>query len=135
MTRLETGRRKRASAFTLLEVLIALSVLVTGLTLIAAGLGRQVAAVRILETSRSSHHLAERLLLREILFRDQQVESPAPELSGFQSSVHAEVVRLPRASLPDLEMERLIAEVSWEIRGQPRSIRMETAVAKRHREP
>lgn len=128
---METGTRRSANAFTLLEVLIALSVLVAGLTWIAVGLGRQLSAVRILETSRLSHHLADRLLIREILRRDQEVEGSIPETPGFQSSVRVERARVPRAALPDLEMERVIGEVSWELRGQSRSIRLETAVPKK----
>ena len=105
--------------------------LVTGLTLIAAGLGRQVSALKILESSQISHCLADRLLVREILRRDQGVEGSLPEAAGFQTSIRTEVVRVPRAPLPDLEMERVIGEVSWEDKGRSRSAHMETGVPKK----
>lgn len=99
--------------------------LVAGVTLVAAGLGRQVSALKILETSRVSHHLADRLLTREILFHDRDVERSIPEVEGFHSSVWSEPLRVPRSPLPALEMERVLAEVSWELRGKSRSVRLE----------
>ena len=107
-----------------MEVLIALSVLVTGLTLIAAGLSRQVSALRVIETTQASLHLADRLLVREILLQRQDVEGPLPELEGFRTSVS-------RGPDPKLEIEQVTGEVSWELRGRPRSVRMETGLAKK----
>ena len=131
---LETGRSKTTSAFTLLEVLIALSILATGLTLLVAGFSQQLSALRFLETSRVSHSLVERLLVHEILLRDQNVDSSIPEVAGFRPSVRTEEARIPRGSLPDLEMERVIGQVSWELRGVSRSVQLETGVAKKQQE-
>ena len=92
-----------------------------------------MAVLRLLETSRISHHLADHLLLREILRRDQDLSGPIPEIAGFHSSVRAEPARVSRSPLPDVEMERVAAEISWEIRGQPRSVRLDVGVAKKPR--
>lgn len=99
--------------------------------MIAVGLSRQASALRLLETSRISHHLADQLLVRRILLHTQDLDSAVPEMAGFLPSVRAEPVRLRRGSLPDLEMEQVTAEVSWQLRGRPRSVRLETGFARR----
>ena len=115
-----------------MEVLVALSVIVTGVTLIAAGLSRQVLALRRLETSRIAHHLADRLLVRQILLKDQSLESELPETAGFTTSVQAAPVRIPVDSLEEsLELERVSGEVSWTLRGAPYTVRLETGVSKK----
>ena len=112
-------------------MLIALSVLVTGLTLIAAGLGRQVSALRVIETMQASLHLADRLLIREILLRKQEAQGALPEPAGFRSSVRVDTALVPLDPLPELEIDRVTGEISWDLRGRSRSLRLETGMARR----
>ena len=109
--------------------------LVTGLTLIAAGLSRQVSAMRVIETMQISRQLADRLLIREILLRKQDVESTVPEVEGFHSSVSEETARIPRYPMPEIEINRVTGEVSWELRGRSRSVRLETGIVAKRSEP
>ena len=108
-TILGTGRRNNAHGFTLLELLIALGVLVTALTLIAASFGRHLFALRLLEGSLTSHHLTEELLIREELQRERQLDVPIDTVEGFTPVTRWETVQLPRSPLEDLELDLVTA--------------------------
>ena len=135
MTILETGRRKKANGFTLLELLIAMAVLVTALTLIAVGFSRQLFALRLLEDSLTSHHLAEELLVREVLQREKDLDVPLDSVEGFTPSANRQTIQISRGSLSGLEMDLLTAEVSWNLRGVSRSSRMTAGFPKKREGP
>ena len=131
MTILETGRRKKANGFTLLELLIAMAVLVTALTLIAVGFSRQLFALRLLEDSLTSHHLAEELFVRGVLQREKDLDVPLDSVEGFTPSASRQAIQVSRGSLSALEMDLLTAEVSWNLRVVSRSSRMTAGFSKK----
>ena len=129
-TILETGRRNKADGFTLLELLIAMGVLVTALTLIAAGFSRQLFALRLLEGSLTSRHLTEELFLKEALQRENKVDVPVPSVDGFSLSSRWEAVELERSPLQNLGMDLLTAETSWDWHGLSHPSRMVAGFSK-----
>ncbi len=119
------------SGFTLLEVLVAFAVLATGITLIAAALGRHLAALQILETSLAARQVADGQLLREIIRRGDQMEiPPAPPDPRFTPQTKTESVTLETDPVRGMVIDRVTAEVSWAVRQQPRELRVSMGAQK-----
>ena len=116
---------KASRAFTLLEVLVAFAILSTGLTLIAVAIGRQLAALQILETSLSAQQVAQAQMLREIARRDDALEIPEdPSEERFSLKLGVAPVAWEAEPLRGLEMEQVTSGVSWAVRRQPRALQV-----------
>ena len=112
-----------------------MAVLVTALTVIATGFGRQIFALRLLEGSLASHHLAEQLFVRETLQHERQLDVPLDSLEGYTPSASWQTVQLSRKPLPDLELDLLTAEVQWNLRGLSRSSQVMAGFSKKKEPP
>lgn len=122
---------KASRAFTLLEVLVAFAVLAVGITLIAAALGRHLAALQVLETSLAAQEVAQGRLLKEAVRRADGLELPdAPPDPRFASNLEVTPVTLETEPVRGLEIERVTAGVSWTVRQQPRELRVEMGAQK-----
>ena len=125
------GRRQRKTSiqrgFTLLEVLAAFAVLVTGLTLIATAFTRHLHALRLLSDSVTAYRITDQTLQRELLKRREGVEVEAlPLPPGFTPQIRPEQITLEIRMVNEVQavnvvMERLRAQVTWTTRGQARS--------------
>ena len=111
-----------------------MAILVTALTVIAAGFGRQMFALRLLEGSLASHHLAEDLFVRETLQREHSLDVPMDSVEGYAPFAHWQAVQLSRTPLPDLELDLLTAEVQWALRGRSRSFQVTAGFSKKKEE-
>lgn len=102
-----------------------------GLILIAAGLSRHLRTVTLLEGTLTSARLADHLLIREFLrWQRGELQIPAEEVPGYFPSVEIDAVQLKRLPLPDLELDRVVGFVSWELRGQARRTELSAGVAR-----
>lgn len=115
----------RARGFTLLEILVAFAILVTGITLIATALRRHFVALQILETSLAAQQMAQEGLVREIVRRSDSLEIPSePPDERFTPRLEVTSVPLETEPVRDLEVEQMTSEVSWTVRQQPRSLQV-----------
>lgn len=124
-----TGKNRRSEGagsrgFTLVEVLVALGILTTGLTLVAAAFSRHLAALAALRGSLTAHRLAEEELVREYVRRCCGAEIPAQPLEAFTVRLDLRSVVLQPEPVKDLQMEQATSEVSWNLRQQQRTLKM-----------
>ncbi len=121
------------SGFTLIEVLVAFGILLSALVLIAAGLGRHLAALQGMERFVAARQLAESQMTRELLLRELPGLSIPPDLlpEGFSSEWSLKDFPLEVEPVKDLEMEQGTSVVTWRLRGQDRSLELVTVLRRR----
>lgn len=128
----EIGKRRkrgnRRPGFTLLEVMLAFTILGSSLVLIAAGLSRHLTVLQLIERSVTAHDLADRQLIQEAVRREEELKFPPDvPIEGFSTKpTLIQKVTLDTEPVKGLEIEEAVAEVSWGFRDQDRSIRVRT---------
>ena len=122
-----TGKKNRNRAFTLLEVLIALAILNTGLLLAAAAFSRHIRLLHQMDDSVTAREKAEESLIREALRRQIGPDALPDEdpADRFTQRLRLEPFPGQEGAVAAGTLDRATAEVSWDSRGQVRSERME----------
>ncbi len=118
----------KEAGFTLIEVLAAFAVLLSGLTLVAAAFTRHLAAVQLLEDSLDAGRWADQRLIQETLRRELNVQRAHEDLlpAGVASELTFRSSRPDQDPLKELVIEEGTAQVSWVRRSQQRSTQLTT---------
>ena len=124
-----TGKRPdNKSGFTLLEVLIASTILLIGFSLVAIQMNRHLTVLQILEGSVSAYRLADKQLAAAA--QRQQLGLPVPGQGveeGLSWSVREEELKPPYEAL-----NAVFAEVPWSFRGTGRLQQLTTEFEKKN---
>lgn len=117
---------RKPSGFTLLEVLLAFAILVTGLTLVLQIFGRHLNVVQSLSSSLTALHLADEQLIGEALQREQTLTSTSTSPENFIPSIKVDPIHFDQDPLKNFTLDQVTADVSWEARRESRLTRMKT---------
>ena len=116
--------------FTLLEVLVAFTILATGLVLVTVGFSRQLTALQILRDSVTAYRVADQQLIQELLSSEFDLQIPQGDSeSQFTARINPQSVHLEEPL--NLDLNQMTAEVSWNFRNQTRSIQLATGSTSR----
>ncbi len=115
------------SGSTLVEVLVAFGIFVSGLILVSAGFSRHLTILEMLGNSIAAYHVADQQILQEQLRREHKLQLPdevteevfVPQLSILPLKLDTEPVK-------DHVLDQATCEVSWSFRNQTRSIKLTT---------
>ena len=114
------ARAPSCTGFTLLEVLLAFAILISALTLISAGFGRQIAALQALEGSVDAHHAAEGGMIRELIRRETGSEPAEEGAPVVVAPFTVSPLTLKTEPFKDVTVDLGSARVFWTSRGQTR---------------
>ncbi len=124
--RQETPGKKRHRAhgrpgFTLMEVLVAFAIMLTGLTLIAGIFGRHLKVLQLLRNSLTASDAADELLIQEAIGRERgPVISADKPQEGFTPQTLQNPLQFDKDPVKGLLIDEVSAGVSWSVRQQNR---------------
>ena len=116
--------KTKPNGFTLLEVLLAFAILLTGLTLVLQIFGRHLHVVERLSASLTALHLADDQLIGEALRRGENLIVTSPSQDNFTAALKVESVQLDQEPLKNFTLDQATADVAWELRKEPRSMHL-----------
>lgn len=117
--------RARQRGISLLEVLVAFVIMAMSLGVLYQALGGSVRGFAASETSVRAALLAESLLSLHEVVPEEGLNASGRDHSGFEWHVFSEPYELD-VEPPPWQLHRVIVEISWPDRSQPRSLRLWT---------
>ena len=121
---LGTGNLKN-SGFTLIEVVVASAILVTGLIMVAGVFGRHLSALQFIQRSGHAFRLAEQEMVQALLRREL---GASVEGAGSEDQMEW-TVGLEALEPPPEGVNQVHSSVLWSHRGQSRTTQLSSGLA------